>query len=166
MCYDKDQVFKMTTVIQGRKWNGSAWVDTQIQGSVTNGLFQLIPPDNMPVGKYGIEVRSLNIGHFNHTDEVFQCKVKLPNMPQINGYNNVDQSNNTLYFVIQPVYSSSYNTVSFYHEGDMTFSQVVGGIGQLKNGLIAVKITDEKDVPITLATDATWILSLDYKKID
>jgi hypothetical protein len=166
MCYDRDKIYKMTVILQGKKWNGGAWVDTQIQGTNTNGMFQIIPPDNMPDGKYGIEIRSLNIGRFNHTVEVFQLKVKLTNMPQINGYNNSNQSNNNIYGIYTPVYAGSYNTFGFYHEGDMTFSQVVGGIGQLKNGLIQVAITDEKDVPIVLEADHTWFLSLDFKKID
>lgn len=168
MCYDKNNNFTMTVNIQGKNWNGSAWVDTQIQGTNTNGLFQIIPPNNMPDGKYGIEVRALNIGHFNNDTEVHIVKVYLPNMPQINGYNNTNQSNNTLYFSYVPSWNSTstLNTLGFYHEGSKDFNQVVGGIGQLKNGLIYVKITDEKDVPITIGANHTWIMTLDFKKID
>lgn len=151
--------------IQGLKYNGSAWVDTQITGTNTNGTFQVKLPQTMPNGTYAIEVRNFYIDHFTGNNVHF-VKLYLDSLAQMNGYNNANQSNNALYGIFDVQQKNNKNVVSFIDNGDRPWTQHVSGIGNLANGLISVRITLPDETPITMDENKTWILALEFKKVD
>jgi hypothetical protein len=151
--------------IQGRRYTNGAWTDTQVTGTNTNGTFQVKLPQNMKNGTYAVEVRSLYIDYFTGNDIHF-VKLYLDTMTQSNGYNNSNQSNNALYGIFDVQQKNNKNVVSFIDVGDRPWTQHVSGIGNLANGLLSVRITLPDETPITMEADKTWILALDFKRVD
>lgn len=155
--------YSFTVVLQGQKYNGS-WTDTQITGTNTNGMFQVILPENAPNGRYAIEIRNLHIDHFG-TDPIHYVKVYLTNLPMTNGYNNANQSNSTLYGVFDVQSKANKNVVSYTDNGDRPWTQQVNGLPFLRNGQIGVKIANPDETAIAMDSGHTWIMTLDFKKI-
>lgn len=168
MCHDKmksEYGANFVIYLQGRKYVSGSWTDAQITGTNTNGTFQIKLPQTMPSGAYAIEVRNFYIDHFEGS-QIHYVKLYLDTMTQANGYNNVNGSNNALYGVFDVQQKNNKNVVSFVDNGDRPWTQHVSGIGNLANGLMSVRITLPDETPITLEADKTWILGLDFKKVD
>jgi len=156
--------YSFVITIEGRKYTNGSWTDTQITGSLTNGMFQVILPENAPHGRYAIEIRSLFIDHFGANNLHF-VKLYLTNLPMTNGYNNTNQSNSTLYGVFDVQQKNNKNVVAFLDNGDRPWTQQINGIPFFRNGQIGIKLTGPDETPITLDADKTWILTLEFKKI-
>ena len=101
MCQDEidKKKFNFNVFLQGRKYVNSAYENTQIIGSNTDGAFQIILPNNVPQGRYNISVRNFNIFAANEGVATYAFKLFIDNLAMINGYNNANQSNNSCFGV-------------------------------------------------------------------
>jgi hypothetical protein len=144
-------------------------------GTNTNGDFQVILPNNVPTGRYAISVRHFQIYGANEDASgkaTFVFKLFLDTLPMVGGYNNSNQSNNSLYgiFRAEPfLYANPdiYGYLLNYEGGYHPQTCQVSGIASLANGTMRIRITNQVDSPISIRNQANlngnWFLSLNFE---
>lgn len=176
MCHDDTRVVKkekynFNLAFQGT--NASA-TSLAVTGTNTNGDFQVILPNNVPTGRYAISVRHFQIYASNEDASgkaTFVFKLFLDTLPMVGGYNNLNQSNNTLYgiFRAEPFQYGSgiWGYYLNYEGGYHPPACQVSGISSLSNGTMKIRITNQADTPISITGQSNltgnWYLSLNFE---